>query len=138
MASSLAPHRQRLQGYVVGFSGASLFYLGAHAVASLEVPHSEPMLQHLERGMHAHAFQVACLGVTTKDWHTLALSALEAHKLDVARKAFTRTRDFKYLNLIAQFQVSRFSLWSYGNIINPDFHLHAHVHGDFECKYLLK
>jgi len=62
------------------------------------------MMQYLEKNLHQQAFEVACLGVTTKDWEVLALSALEAQKLDIARKAFIRTREFKYLNLISQFQ----------------------------------
>ena len=42
--------------------------------------------------------------MTTKDWEQLGLVALEANQLDIARKAFTRTRDYKYLNLITMFQ----------------------------------
>ena len=47
---------------------------------------------------------MGCLGVTTKDWEQLGFVALEASQLDIARKAFVRTRDYKYLNLIAMFQ----------------------------------
>lgn len=50
------------------------------------------------------AYEVGCLGVTTKDWEQLGLVALEANQFDIARKAFTRTRDYKYLNLITMFQ----------------------------------
>ena len=48
---------------------------------------------------------MACLGVTSKDWELFAMSALESQQLNLARKAFIRTREFKYLNLISQFQV---------------------------------
>ena len=50
---------------------------------------------------------MGCLGVTTKDWEQLGVVSLEANQLDIARKAFTRTRDYKYLNLITMFQVVR-------------------------------
>lgn len=103
IVSNFPPHRQRLQGYVVGFNGSNIFYLNVLSVSSLEVPHSEPMMQYLEKKMHQEAFEVACLGVTTKDWEILALSALEEQRLEIARKAFIRTREFKYLNLISQF-----------------------------------
>ena len=49
IVADFAPHRQRLQGYVVGFSGSNIFYLNVLAVSSLEVPHSEPMM-HQWRG----------------------------------------------------------------------------------------
>ena len=42
--------------------------------------------------------------MTSKDWEQLGLVALEANQLDIARKAFMRTRDYKYLNLISMFQ----------------------------------
>jgi intraflagellar transport protein 122 len=61
---------------------------------------------------------VACLGVTSKDWEILAMSALESQHLEIARKAFIRTREFKYLNLIAQFQVKKiFSLHDFTYIL---------------------
>ena len=47
---------------------------------------------------------MACLGVTSKDCFALGMAAMEGFNFEVARKAFIRTRDFKYLNLIALFQ----------------------------------
>ena len=78
------------------------------AVASLEVPHSEPMMHYLSKKMFKEAYDVACLGVTYKDWELLAFSALEGYELEISRKAFVRTREIKYLNLIYQFQVHIF------------------------------
>jgi intraflagellar transport protein 122 len=49
---------------------------------------------------------VACLGVTYRDWENLAFAALEGQQIEIARKAFVRVREFKYLNLISQFEVS--------------------------------
>ena len=46
------------------------------------------------------AYEVACLGVTESDWRALGKQALEALDFDVARRAFTRLKDLKYLELI--------------------------------------
>lgn len=46
------------------------------------------------------AYTVACLGVTDGDWNTLALDALEGLNLDIAKRAFVRTKNLKYLELI--------------------------------------
>lgn len=51
------------------------------------------------------AYDVACLGVTHKDWETLGLASLENFQLDIARKSFIHIKDYKYLNLIHNFQV---------------------------------
>ena len=51
------------------------------------------------------AFQVACLGVTDGDWQTLAHDALEGLDFDIAKKAFIRIRDLRYLELIHNIEV---------------------------------
>ena len=43
--------------------------------------------------------------MTRKDWEQLGLMSLEANQLDIARRAFMRTLEYKYLSLIAMFQV---------------------------------
>nr|CAD7589738.1 unnamed protein product [Timema genevievae] len=50
------------------------------------------------------AYRVACLGVTDGDWGSLAHAALDGLELDVAKKAFIRIKDLKYLELITDFQ----------------------------------
>jgi intraflagellar transport protein 122 len=61
---------------------------------------------------HAHknisfreAYKIACLGVTDGDWEALAHAALESLDFQVARQAFIRIKDLKYLELISEFQV---------------------------------
>jgi intraflagellar transport protein 122 len=108
IVSNFPPQRQRLQGFVVGFNGSNIFHLNALNVSSIEVAHSEPMMQYIEKKMFKEAYQVACLGVTSKDWNVLGLAALEGFHFDIARKAFVHIRDYKYLNLISLFQVSNF------------------------------
>lgn len=46
------------------------------------------------------AYKVACLGVTDSDWRSLGIAALQSMKLDIARKAFIRIRDMKYIELL--------------------------------------
>jgi hypothetical protein len=58
------------------------------------------------------AYRIACLGVTDGDWEALAHAALESLDLQVARQAFVRTKDLKYLELINELQV-RNCKWSY-------------------------
>jgi hypothetical protein len=53
------------------------------------------------------AYKVACLGVTDGDWEALAHAALEGLDFRVARQAFIRIKDLKYLHLINEFQVRK-------------------------------
>jgi hypothetical protein len=47
---------------------------------------------------------VACLGATEADWKLLAVKALRANCLDVAKIAFGRLKDTKYLTLIEEIE----------------------------------
>lgn len=46
------------------------------------------------------AYKVACLKVTDYDWNQLGHQSLESLQLEVARKAFIRTKNYLYLDLI--------------------------------------
>jgi len=54
----------------------------------------------------SEAHNIACLGVTSGDWETLAHTALENLDVDTAKKAFIRVQDLKYLDLISNMEVS--------------------------------
>lgn len=58
---------------------------------------------------HREAYEIACLGVTEGDWEALARAALEGLEYNIARKAFTRTRNLTHLELIHSIQASRVS-----------------------------
>ncbi|XP_065829391.1 intraflagellar transport protein 122 homolog [Oscarella lobularis] len=99
-ASDFPVHRQKMQGFVVGFSGSKIFCLQSVSMTSVDVPQSASMYRYLEKRMFLDAFDVACLGVTEGDWRALAMEALEHLDLKTARKAFIRIRDIRYLELI--------------------------------------
>jgi hypothetical protein len=43
--------------------------------------------------------------VTDSDWNTLALEAMEASQYEVAKKAFMKTRNLQYLELLLNIEV---------------------------------
>ncbi|NXU86720.1 IF122 protein, partial [Xiphorhynchus elegans] len=103
-ASNFPVHQQKLQGFVVGYNGSKIFCLHVFSMSAVEVPQSAPMYQYLERKMFKEAYQIACLGVTDADWRELAIEALEGLEFETAKKAFTRVRDLRYLELISSIE----------------------------------
>ncbi|KAF0772619.1 hypothetical protein AaE_002268, partial [Aphanomyces astaci] len=79
-------HAQRMQGFVVGFTGSKVFCLHALAVQAMDVPQSAPLYRYVEQKEFSLAYQVACLGVTESDWRLLAWEALKNMNFDIARK----------------------------------------------------
>jgi intraflagellar transport protein 122 len=67
---------------------------------AIDVPQSASLYRYLEKKDYVNAYAIACLGVTDGDWRLLALEALQGMKLDIARKAFIRIRDLRFLDLI--------------------------------------
>jgi len=45
-------------------------------------------------------YKIACLGVTELDWRCLGTEAMKSFNFDMARKAFIRIRDLKYIELV--------------------------------------
>ncbi|XP_042142808.1 intraflagellar transport protein 122 homolog [Ixodes scapularis] len=96
--------RQRLEGFVVGFSGSKVFCLQHNTVATVEVPLSPCLYQYLEKNMFKEALEVACLGVPEEDWRSLARAALEALDLPIAKRAAVRLGDPALLRLLRSLQ----------------------------------
>jgi len=74
---------------------------------TIDVPQSATLYRYLEKRDFQAAYDVACLGVTESDWKQLALEALRALQLDVARKAFVRLKDMGYIELVQRIEAER-------------------------------
>ena len=100
-------HKQKLQGFVVGFQGSKIFCLHYICMQTIDVPQSESLYRYMNKRDYEKAFKVACLGVTQTDWRFLAMEALKAMQLNIARKAFIQVRDVKYIDLINRIEQGR-------------------------------
>jgi intraflagellar transport protein 122 len=69
-------------------------------MSGVDVPQGSNMMKQIEMEDFEAAYRVACLGATEPDWRVLALRALRANQLDVAKSAFGRLKDSKFLHLI--------------------------------------
>ena len=104
-AANFPTNRQRFAGFVVGFMGSKVFCLFPNNnMIAIDIPQSLATYQFLEKNRFNDAYRVACLGVTDGDWKFLAETALEHAKFDIAKKAFIRLRDPKYLDLMYTIQ----------------------------------
>lgn len=99
-AADFPLHKQKLQGFVVGFQGSNIYCLHVYAMTSVEVPQSSSMHQYLNTGRFEDAYKVACLGVTDSDWKALGLAALQGLNLSIAKNCFIRVHDVRYLELV--------------------------------------
>ncbi len=106
-ASDFPAHQQKMTGFVVGFSGSKIFCLHVYSMTTIEVPLSSQMFQYLDANNLNAAYTTSCLGVTEGDWDTLGKQALEALDLNVARKAYTRLKDLRHLELIEDLESRR-------------------------------
>jgi intraflagellar transport protein 122 len=94
-AAEYPVHRQKLQGFVVGFQGSQVFCLDVDEMATTDIPQSYAMYQFLADGLFVKAYRVASLGVTEADWRALGEAALEKLELDIAKNCFIRIRDVR-------------------------------------------
>ena len=95
----MPPSQQRLPGYVVGFKGSKIFCLNNTTMNTIDVPQSSTFYRFLEKKDYTMAYKIACLGVTEQDWRALGIECLLAKQFQLARKAFVRIRDLKYIDL---------------------------------------
>jgi intraflagellar transport protein 122 len=97
-----APEIQELHlsGCVLGFRGQKIYCLLKNGFVGIDVPQGANMLKALDNNDFESAYKVGCLGATEVEWRLLAMRSLRANKLTVAKNAFSRLKDTKYLSLI--------------------------------------
>ena len=91
---------QHITGPAIGFQAQKIYSLHRGMIVGIDVPHSDNMRRALDIGDIKSAYSVACLGATEADWKVLAMNALRANSLDIAKNCFARLKDTKYLGLI--------------------------------------
>ena len=93
------PSVQRLPGEVVGFKGSKIFVLNGSAMNTVDVPQSSTFYGFLQKKDYHMAYKIACIGVTEQDWRALGIESLLGKSFFLAKKAFTRIRDLKFIDL---------------------------------------
>lgn len=95
----LPPSSQRMPGEIVGFKGSKIYTVYDGSMTAIDVPQSATFYQFLQKKNFKMAYRIACLGVTEQDWRSLGIEALEEYNFEMAKKAFIRIRDLKFLEL---------------------------------------
>lgn len=104
---NFAPTTQKLLGFVVGFKGSKIFSLHYVTMNTIDIPQTASMYRYLEEKNHEMAYKVACLGVTEQDWRALAIDCIQAKKYKIAKNAFIRNKDVRFLDLLAKIEADR-------------------------------
>ena len=100
-------HKQKMQGFVVGFKSSKVFCLHYVSMQTLDIPQSSSLHNYVAKKDFKGALQTAHLGVTDLDWRHLATESLMNGALEVSRKAFVKLRDVKYIDLIDRLEVGK-------------------------------
>ena len=107
-STSVDVQEQHMGGGVLCFRGPKIFCVSplpsAAGVIGVDVPQGRNIQTHVDNNSLHAAYRVACLGATEADWKLLGMRALRANHLDIAKNAFTRLKDVKYLSLIDNIQ----------------------------------
>lgn len=98
------PISQKLVGIIVGFKNSKVFALQSNTMNTIDVPQTATLFHFIEAKLFTKAYQIACLGVTEQDWKSLAFEALQNKQFEVARKAFIRLKDLKFIELADQIE----------------------------------
>mgnify|MGYP000585963297 FL=1 len=98
---------QNMLGFVVGFRGSKIYSLNYITMNTVDVPQSAPMYKYLENKEFENAYEIACLGVTDQDWRNFAIECIQAEKFELARKAFMKLQDIRFLELISKIEHER-------------------------------
>ena len=93
----LATFRQKLKlnQRCVGFYGSWVYLLNGTDVETIQVPQTGAMYHYMEEENYEAAYEIACIGVTSSDWSYLGNKTLRKLKLDLAKLAFSQTKDYR-------------------------------------------
>lgn len=97
---------QNLSGKAVEFSGQKIYCLNKGAISIVDVPQGNNILKLLDSNNIPGAYRVACLGATEAEWKMLGMRALRSNHLAVAKNAFSRLKEMKFLFLLEQIERS--------------------------------
>lgn len=95
---------QHIQGRVIGFKGLKIYTLTKTGMTGIDVPQGSNIQSALDNNDFSTAYKVACLGATEAEWRNLGMRALRSNVLHIAKYAFARLKETKYLNLIEAIQ----------------------------------
>ncbi|CAM9531119.1 unnamed protein product [Ectocarpus sp. 6 AP-2014] len=96
---------QFIGGEVSSYRGARVISLKGVTLSTVDVPLTKTVYRHIEARDFQKAHDVACLGVTQRDWRLLGMSALQAMEYDVSRKAFIRLRDLRFVDILSDIEL---------------------------------
>eukprot|EP00814_Leptocylindrus_danicus_P000369 CAMPEP_0116008550 /NCGR_PEP_ID=MMETSP0321-20121206/2921_1 /TAXON_ID=163516 /ORGANISM="Leptocylindrus danicus var. danicus, Strain B650" /LENGTH=1074 /DNA_ID=CAMNT_0003477377 /DNA_START=331 /DNA_END=3552 /DNA_ORIENTATION=+ len=89
---------------VVGFIGSKVYFLQDGLVTSaMVISFSDSVKKLTDAKKFSQAYKVACLGVSERDWKTLALAAMAEFELTIAQRSFGNARDLTFAHLIDNF-----------------------------------
>lgn len=91
---------QHIAGIALGFRGQKIFCLHRGVISPVDVPQGVNMQRALDNDDILTAYKIACLGVTEADWKLLAMRSLRANYINIAKNAFSRLKDTRFLSLI--------------------------------------
>jgi intraflagellar transport protein 122 len=74
---------------------------------TIDVPQSASLYRYLDKRDYQNAHKIACLGVTDNDWKFLGMESLQGMDLDIARKAFVRVRDLRFIELVNAIELAK-------------------------------
>jgi intraflagellar transport protein 122 len=113
------PQEQHIAGLAIGFQGQKIFCVyryvrircrvGHHLtviicrrgnIIGVDVPQGGNMLRALDNSDYKGAYAVACLGATEAEWKLLAMRCLRANQVNLAKSAFARLKETKFLSLL--------------------------------------
>ena len=85
---------------VVGFSKDTVYLIDGEEIDTVQVPQTGAMYHFIENEDLETAYNMACIGVTNSDWNYLATVAMSSLNLKIAKRAFSRTGNYRKLVLV--------------------------------------